>query len=457
MKFKNIEELWKYVKQHSPSGVQITSIEKSPAQKIFYLTVPKNLVTANKRKADYDYTFTETGGEIEVFIEPTNDSFTIIDTEDLKELIVFKMNESVNESSSYYNCTDSDIPGWDVKFEFDTSLSRKEIEDELKNTGFVRNRHYLLNVLPNHEVELYCKKKNTGQFTEFIHHSLLESQKQNNMSQQQLTQQEQQVVQKMCQGQQLTQQEQNIAQQAQQKLQQQLQQQQNSQQTNESEAQDKYREFFENKLKQYNVSSPNELSQEQKSKFFSEIKKEWGEQKGQLTEAVKASELSKDMMADFSSAEKKFIDEWIPGIKTYYQVYRGKALDACEKLVKKSQNLDTKYGLGGYEYSAWQSPNGTRFVKAVDMSFGDCFFIFATSKINEAEVMKGTGKIYYTGETVGQLSDTALQDAIRQLGDTMSQLSNDPTEDSIKAYKECEDSYQCLKSELSARGLENVN
>lgn len=453
MKFKNIEELWKYLKQNVPSGVNITTVEKSPSQKIFYMTVPKNLVTANNRKADYDYTFTETAGDIEVFIEPTNDNFSIIDTDDLKELIVFKMNDSVNESFDYV-CKDSDMPEWDVKFEFETSLSRKEMEKAFKQTGFMKN-HYLLNVLPGGECELYCKKDKTGQFTQFIRDALMESQNSNNMSQQ-LTQQEQEVVQKMCQGQQLSQEEQKIAQQAQQKLQQQLQQQQESQKTNESEAQDEYRKFFEKKLAEYNVSSPNELSQEQKSKFFSEIKKEWGEQKSQVNEAtISARELSNDMMSDFSSAEKKFIETAIPGISKYYQVYRGKGLKACEDLAKKSTMGEQK-NIEGFTYTAYTTPKGIHFVH-MESSFGDEAYIFATNKINEAEVMKGTGKIYYTQDTVGQLADDALEDAIHNLGATMSSLSNDPSEDSVKAYKDCEDSYQCLKAELARRGLQNVN
>lgn len=36
-----------------------------------------------------------------------------------------------------------------------------------------------------------------------------------------------------------------------------------------------YREYFRNKLKEYEVKSPNELSDELKVKFFNEIKKEW--------------------------------------------------------------------------------------------------------------------------------------------------------------------------------------
>ena len=53
---------------------------------------------------------------------------------------------------------------------------------------------------------------------------------------------------------------------------------------NESEKQDAYQEFFKNKLKDYGVEFPSELSDEDKSKFFSEIKSEW---KGGINEAVK--------------------------------------------------------------------------------------------------------------------------------------------------------------------------
>ena len=36
-----------------------------------------------------------------------------------------------------------------------------------------------------------------------------------------------------------------------------------------------YQDFFKKKLKDWNVSSPSELSDEDKKKFFAEIKKEW--------------------------------------------------------------------------------------------------------------------------------------------------------------------------------------
>lgn len=50
----------------------------------------------------------------------------------------------------------------------------------------------------------------------------------------------------------------------------------------ESELQDAYRDFFKAKLAEYGVASPAELDAEQKSKFFSEIKKEWPDAKEEL-------------------------------------------------------------------------------------------------------------------------------------------------------------------------------
>lgn len=50
----------------------------------------------------------------------------------------------------------------------------------------------------------------------------------------------------------------------------------------ESELQDAYRDFFKAKLADYGVASPAELDAEQKSKFFSEIKKEWPDAKEEL-------------------------------------------------------------------------------------------------------------------------------------------------------------------------------
>ncbi len=47
----------------------------------------------------------------------------------------------------------------------------------------------------------------------------------------------------------------------------------------ESDKRDAYMKFFRAKLEKYNVNSPAELSDEDKSKFFDEISSEWKESK----------------------------------------------------------------------------------------------------------------------------------------------------------------------------------
>ena len=47
---------------------------------------------------------------------------------------------------------------------------------------------------------------------------------------------------------------------------------------------EEYQKFFDKKLKKYGVDSPEDLSDEEKKKFFNEIDKEW---KGEKEEVVK--------------------------------------------------------------------------------------------------------------------------------------------------------------------------
>lgn len=42
-----------------------------------------------------------------------------------------------------------------------------------------------------------------------------------------------------------------------------------------SEKQEEYRAFFQKKLKEFGVNSPDDLSTEEKKKFFNEIDSEW--------------------------------------------------------------------------------------------------------------------------------------------------------------------------------------
>lgn len=45
------------------------------------------------------------------------------------------------------------------------------------------------------------------------------------------------------------------------------------------ESDSEYQVFFKKKLADYGVSSPSELSAEQKKKFFAEVEKEWTKEK----------------------------------------------------------------------------------------------------------------------------------------------------------------------------------
>ena len=49
---------------------------------------------------------------------------------------------------------------------------------------------------------------------------------------------------------------------------------------------DKYMEFFQEKLKKYNVKSPTELSDDEKKKFFEEIDSEWKSDKEKVGKVI---------------------------------------------------------------------------------------------------------------------------------------------------------------------------
>lgn len=94
---------------------------------------------------------------------------------------------------------------------------------------------------------------------------------------------------------------------------------------NESEAQDAYREFFRNKLEEFGVKSPAELSEEKKKEFFNTIKTVWPEVKEEmLNESVsnmvgtifanyfaKADDKKKSQVADMLDIEKTATPEQI--------------------------------------------------------------------------------------------------------------------------------------------------
>lgn len=355
---------------------------------------------------------------------------------------------------------------------------------------------------------------------------------------------------------------------------------------NESEAQDKYREFFENKLKQWNVSSPSELTQEDRSKFFTEIREEWKKQKTNeslsiplddimtyefdfsvedfingnmvplLTRARKST-FAKILKASINNSNAGILPEYIDGNednrnKSYdkvrsYIMNKGTLLCTAagnggshvslyylEKddfisivyndmggsflIVPKSGKINESFVEDGYEiltqdefrqefggngnlasyalYALYNTrlivkctpdnPNYSRIVAFVEslpdvtandkqgikcyrqtdsnliiIYEGNVYWSYNTGTnlalLNEAELVKGLGKVFDTLSDTGTMSDNAVRAAIEALGGTLSELSLNPTTNSIKAYKICEDEYQCLIGELDKRGLRPVN
>lgn len=228
---------------------------------------------------------------------------------------------------------------------------------------------------------------------------------------------------------------------------------------NESEAQDKYREFFENKLKQWNVSSPSELTQEDRSKFFTEIREEWKKQKVNESFVEDGYEiLTQDEF------RQEFGGNGNLASYALYALYNTRLIVKCtpdnpnySRIVAFAESLpdvtaNDKQGIKCYR----QTDSNLIIIYE-----GNVYWSYNTGTnlalLNEAELVKGLGKVFDTLSDTGTMSDNAVRAAIEALGGTMSELSLNPTTNSIKAYKICEDEYQCLIGELNKRGLRPVN
>lgn len=229
---------------------------------------------------------------------------------------------------------------------------------------------------------------------------------------------------------------------------------------NESEAQDKYREFFENKLKQWNVSSPSELTQEDRSKFFTEIREEWKKQKN-VNESFVEDGYEILTQDEF---RQEFGGNGNLASYALYALYNTRLIVKCtpdnpnySRIVAFAESLpdvtaNDKQGIKCYR----QTDSNLIIIYE-----GNVYWSYNTGTnlalLNEAELVKGLGKVFDTLSDTGTMSDNAVRAAIEALGGTMSELSLNPTTNSIKAYKTCEDEYQCLIGELDKRGLRPVN
>lgn len=121
--------------------------------------------------------------------------------------------------------------------------------------------------------------------------------------------------------------------------------------------------------------------------------------------------------------------------KAFAETHRELPLTGEPMPMKAYRQTDSNIFIVANNAVYWPYNSGTNFV------------------LNEGDLMKSTGKIYVTNTERGVLSDEALKVALQTLSGQMSELSTDPAEESIKAYKECEDEYQCLINELNKRGL----
>lgn len=131
------------------------------------------------------------------------------------------------------------------------------------------------------------------------------------------------------------------------------------------------------------------------------------------------------------NSEMKGYDE----VKTFAELHPSLPITGEPMEMKAYRQSDSNIFIVTPTAVYWPYNSGTNFV------------------LNEGELMKSTGKIYVTNTERGVLSDDAIKVAIQTLSGQMSELSTDPAEESIKAYKECEDEYQCLIGELEKRGL----
>lgn len=583
MKFKNIEDVWAYAKNKLVNA-QISSIQRTGSSKFFDITIPKVMVKKDPKglstKRNLDYTISETAGEIECILEQTGDISTLYDTGDFFDAISgwCGINESQEmNQNAIIGIEDSDVNGYDKVIMFSYYSSRSELDKQLKKVG----KPYMLSVLPSDEAEIHVKNSDVDKFKGVI--SALREKVETGMNmimmegitikgrplpdkfKNDFDNAEKSFIDSVIgtKWYQITPRSKvykdavNLM--------------NKSKKTeskrlgwftydlyeapkgtkflyaydgygsdafmfgdsniNESEAQDKYREFFENKLKQWNVSSPSELTQEDRSKFFTEIRNEWKSQKVNESHIVTIWDGTK---IDLSNETEDSLNKEISNLKKAINVMNNnkskmsKSLVASyEDLIKEINNelrsrMNESFSEGGYEildqadfrndfgsagnfasYAMQIMYNPRLFVKCTSEhpNYGrirafaeslpeipanepkqaiqeikcwrqtDSNIIITTADavywpyntgtnlnlLNESELVKGLGKIFDTLSDVGKLSDNAVVASLKSLGGTMSELSTNPTTNSIKAYKVCEDTYQCLISELEKRGLRPVN
>lgn len=314
MKFNNIEAVWAFAKSKLPNNCVIYDIAKTGASKYFDLIVPKTLVKKtpeDSRRGDLIYSFTETAGKIEVFLENNSLSMDIYDTRDFYLAVsqFLGINESKMNEQEVYFVEDSVIPGYDKTITFGMWMG----QDEAKKIFNKVSKTYLLNPLPDGEATLDIKAKDEKKFVDAIT-KLIESStgywtiasesydgvkegdkifihdtKPFGGSQVKVTfsKKGESRIRSFIIDINDTNYKDMIK--------------------NKINEDSDYQEFFKQKLQSWNVESPAELSQQDRSKFFSEIKSEWKSQKKQVNESFPHNAISTGRVANITTSDAQLM------------------------------------------------------------------------------------------------------------------------------------------------------
>lgn len=513
MKFKNIEDVWAYAKNKLVNA-QISSIQRTGSSKFFDLTIPKSMIKKfpeGSRNRDLEYTITETAGEIECFLENTSDVTTIVDTRDFFDAISVWC--GINESSEQMNqnaiigIESTSETGYDKVITFSYYTSRADLEKQFKKLG----KPYMLNVYPGDEAQVFVKNSDVDKFKGLItalrekidttmNMIMMEGitikgcpvpdkVKGDSSSQEisfinsvigntwyqvtpkskvfkdvnTLSGKSRKDSEKFIDGVKYTIYEapkgtkflhMDMGMGSEAFL-------FGSPKINESEEGDKYREFFENKLKQWNISSPAELTQQDRSKFFTEIRDEWKKQKDNVSESFVQNGYTILDQAEFRA---EFGGDNNAASYALYSLYNTRLIVKCTlenpkyyKIKAKVEAMPEITEMDKGDIHVYRQTASNLIVIYHDNIYWSYNTGTNLQLLNEAELVKGIGRVFDTLSDRGEMSNNAVIAAIKALGDTMSSLSVNPTTNSIKAYKVAEDEYQCLIGELEKRGLRPVN
>lgn len=105
--FKNIEQVWAWLKQHKPESVAISKIEKIGQVKAFEMTIPKAAVKKWPKDVsgfELVYTISEAQHELSMFCEETNDEWSDLESNDFKDLFQFLSLKEAFEDKSLMEC-----------------------------------------------------------------------------------------------------------------------------------------------------------------------------------------------------------------------------------------------------------------------------------------------------------------------------------------------------------------